>query len=147
VVKRSSRIGRGGSTAADARPLPLDPASWVTELRAAYEDAYQALPFMPLVGVPPSRKQLFHLAPHVAIKFRGLPESERRAAVEAALASIAASEGAAAPQQDPFTIFAFSYLAAHFGLGLVSEEDVQNIMGLVERGKGQQGQPRKNDDA
>ena len=147
MVKWSSQSRRGRTTTAGRRPLPLDPAGWVTEVRVAYEDAHEALPFMPLVGVRPSKKQLFHLAPHVAIKFRGLPESKRRAAVEAALTSIVASEGAAEPRQDPFTLFAFSYIAAHFGLGLLSEAEVQSIMGLVENGRGRQGRHRKDDDA
>ena len=147
MVKRSSQSGRGRTTRPDLRPLPRDPAGWLTELRVAYEDAHRALPFMPLVGVRPSKKQLFHLAPHVAIKFRGLHESKRRAAVESALTSIVASEEAAGQQKDPFTLFAFSYLAAHFGLGLLSEADVQSIMGLVEKGAGRQGRRREDDDA
>jgi hypothetical protein len=73
------------------------------------------------------------LAPHVALKFRGLPESRRGAAVEAALTSIVASGSALDPAQDPFTLFAFSYLASHVGLELLSEVDVQKIMGLVEK--------------
>lgn len=57
------------------RPVPQTAAGWVDEIAAAYEDAREALPFTPLVGVVAGARELYHLAPHVAIKFRGLPES------------------------------------------------------------------------
>jgi hypothetical protein len=102
---------------------------------------------MPLAGVRPDKNELFHLAPHIAIKFRGLPESKRRAAVEAALTSIVASEGPAEPDQDPFITFAFSYLAAHFGLQLLSEAQVQEAMAVVEKSENRQRRPAEHDDA
>ncbi len=140
-LRPSRTAGRG------VRPLPVDGAGWVRELRAAYEDARETLPFMPLAGVRPDEKQLFHLAPHVALKFRGLPESRRGAAVEAALTSMVASGGPPERAQDPFTLFAFSYLASHFGLKLLSEVDVQEIMGLVEKGEARPGRLKEDDDA
>ena len=147
MVKRSSRNGRNSTAGPGVRPLPLDAAGWVREIRAAYEDAREALPFMPLADVRPDRKDPFHLAPHIAIKFRGLPDSRRDAAVEAALTSIVASGGAADRTQDPFSLFAFSYLAAHFGLELLAQGDVQRIMGLVEKGEGGPGRFREDHDA
>ena len=53
-------------------PLPRNPTEWLTEIADAYADAYGALPFMPLVGKKPDEGVLFHIAPLVAIKFRGL---------------------------------------------------------------------------
>jgi hypothetical protein len=111
----------------DARTLPRTSAQWIDEISAAYEDAQEALPFTPLVGAKAAPSDLFHLAPHVAIKFRGLPESKRRLAVEAALSTYVASEGSA-PLTDPRLAFALCYLASHFGLDLVSEETVNKVM-------------------
>ena len=134
---------RGKTAARSVRPLPVNAAEWLSELRAAYSDARETLPFMPLAGVRPHDKHLFHLAPHVALKFRGLPESRRGAAVEAALTSIVASGSERDVEQDPFRRFAFSYLASHCGLELLSEADVQKIMRLVERNERQ----KEHDDA
>jgi len=114
------------------RPLPQTAAQWIDEVNAAYDDAREALPFTPLVGVAADVRDLFHLAPHVAIKFRGLPESKRSIAVEAALTSYVASQDKA-PVHDPLLAFAFCYLASHFGLDLVSKGAVEEVMDLMER--------------
>jgi hypothetical protein len=84
-------------------------------------------PFIPMVGLVPRRRDLFHLAPHVAIKFRGLPESRREAAAEAALATYVASNGDPA-LADPRLAFALCYLAGHLGLDLVEEHTVERVM-------------------
>jgi hypothetical protein len=109
------------------RALPQTAAEWSEEIRAAYEDAREALPFTPLVGLRAGPQDLFHLAPHVAIKFRGLPESRRATAVEAALTTYVASEGSA-PLTNSRLAFALCYLASHFGLNLVSEKTVDEVM-------------------
>ncbi len=114
------------------RPVPQSAAEWIDEITAAYKDAREALPFAPLVGVAARARDLFHLAPHVAIKFRGLPESKRPLAVEAALSSYVASEDSA-PVHDPLLAFAFCYLASHFGLDLVSKGIVEEVMDIMER--------------
>ena len=109
------------------KPVPQTAAEWIDEIALAYEDARQALPFMPLVGVLPRGRDLYHLAPHVAIKFRALPESRVQAAVEAALCTYVASE--ANPLLDaPRLAFALCYLASHFGLDLVSQNTVDEVM-------------------
>ena len=91
---------------------------------------------MPLVGVRPSESELFHLAPRVAVKFRGLPLSRIDAATEAALSSYVASQDLAGNAfDDPYLVFAFFYLASHFGLGLISEECIQEVMAFLEENK------------
>ena len=111
----------------EVRTLPRTPAEWIEEISAAYEDALEALPFAPLVGAKAGPSDLFHLAPHVAIKFRGLPESKRPVALEAALSTYVGSEGSTA-LTEPRLAFALCYLASHFGLDLVSEETANNVM-------------------
>ncbi len=140
---RSPRSG-GGAT---ARPRPRDAAGWAEEIRDAYADARETLPFMPLAGVSPDEKDLFHLAPHVAIKFRGLPESRRRVAVQAALTSVVASVDEPEQAEDPFLLFAFSYLASHYGLELLSEPDIQAIMASLEKSERSRGRVGKHGDA
>ena len=79
------------------------------------------------------RNAEFHLAPQVAVKFRGLPPSRIDAATEAALSSFVAShEQAGGAFDDPHLAFAFCYLASHFGLDLISEECVDEVMGFLE---------------
>ncbi|MBK6974762.1 MAG: hypothetical protein IPH26_18110 [Sterolibacteriaceae bacterium] len=115
------------------KPVPQTAAEWVEEIALAYEDAREAQPFMPLVGVLPRDRKLFHLAPHVAIKFRALPESRRQAAVEAALCTYVASEGKGL-RDDPRVAFALCYLASHFGLNLVSQNTVDEVMDQIAAG-------------
>ena len=116
------------------RPIPKSSNEWLTEIAAAYQDAHETLPFMPLADVEPNETELFHLAPHVAIKFRGLPRSRTKAAVEAALSSyVATNDHVPGVFTDPYLSFAFCYLASHFGLGLLRHEDVDEAMTFIER--------------
>jgi len=119
-----------------ARQFPQHPVEWLHEIDDAYRDAYDTLPFMPLAGVMPSENKLFHLAPRVAVKFRGLPSSRIDAATEAALCSYVASrEQAGSAFDDPYLVFAFCYLASHFGLGLISEQCIDEVMAFLEAAK------------
>ena len=120
-------VGGRMHSGAGMKPLPQTAAEWIAEIAAAYEDAREAQPLMPLVGLVPRDRDLFHLAPHVAIKFRGLPESRRQAAVEAALCTYVASEKNGL-LDDPHLAFALCYLASHFGLDLVSQNTVEEVM-------------------
>jgi hypothetical protein len=119
-----------------ARQFPQHPVEWLHEIDDAYGDAHETLPFMPLVGVMPSENKLFHLAPRVAVKFRGLPLSRIDTATEAALSSyVASQELAGSALEDPYLAFAFCYLASHFGLGLISEDRVEEVMAFLEEHK------------
>lgn len=113
------------------RPLPQTVSEWIDEIAAAYQDAREAMPFAPIVDMTAGEGDLFHFAPHVAIKFRGLRTSKRSIAVKAALSSYVANEGTA-PIDDPYLAFAFCYLASHFGLDLVSEGAVEEVMAVLE---------------
>jgi len=90
-------------------------------------------PSFALTGVRADERELFHLAPHVAIKCRGLSEQCRSTAVQAALVSFVETDDAIDAPRDPFIVFTRSYLASHRGLDLLSEEQVREIMGEVER--------------
>src|ERR1700687_6316174 len=119
-----------------ARQFPQRPVEWLHEIDDAYRDARESLQFMPLVGVMPSKNKLFHLAPRVAVKFRGLPLSRIDTATEAALSSyVASQELAGSAFDDPYLAFAFCYLASHFTLGLISEECTEEVMAFLEENK------------
>ena len=99
--------------------LPASPGEWLREIARAYLDAKEAQPFGKIRGEPIAESDLFHLAPHVFLKFRGLRPSQRRRTeiVERALASyvLTMDEGAGrAELRDSLQLsFAFCYLAAH----------------------------------
>ena len=117
-------------------PVPESLEAWLLEIAAAYRDAADAIPFGPAVGARFGEGELFHLAPSVALKLRGLPRSRRKLsrATEAALASyIANRDGNPDVFANPHLSFAFCYLASHHGLGLLGESQTEEVMDYVER--------------
>jgi hypothetical protein len=115
--------------------LPRDIAQWLEELVKAYADAQETMPFGNLIGTPIAEAELFHLAPHVAIKFRGIKPSKAniQKTTETALSTYVANEDREdLPMKDPLITFSLCYLAAHLGLGLLSEAEVEEIMTQVE---------------
>lgn len=119
-------------------PVPASPEGWLVEIAAAYQDAREAIPCGPLVGEPFSEPDLFHLAPAVALKFRGLPRSRGKLgrATEAALASyVATRDGNVNVFESPHLSFAFCYLASHHGLGLLDATRAEELMEYVERSR------------
>lgn len=120
----------------ETKPLPSAPKAWLKEIAAAYLDAEEAIPFGPLAGATITKKDLFHLAPAVCIKFRGLERSKTniKKVTEAALSSyIATLDTAPEAMADPQMAFAFCYIASHFGMGLVTDEEATGILEYVEK--------------
>jgi len=115
------------------RPVPRGVAAWKREILEAYADARGAVPFMSRRDQAAGDRVLFHLAPHVAMKFRGTPERERNRVVKAALASYVASQRTAAAElKNPLVAFAFTYFAAHFALDMIADDEVERLMDAVE---------------
>ena len=115
-------------------PIPKDPQAWIAEIRDAQLDAAEAIPFGPIVGADIAVQDLFHLAPATALKFRGLPFTRRnlKRATDAALSShVATISQSPELASFPTVCFAFAYLASHYGLGLVSEEQVNSVMNEI----------------
>ena len=50
------------------RPLPRTPTQWLKEIKLAIAEVSETGPF---VGAPIPDADLFHLAPHMCLKFRG----------------------------------------------------------------------------
>jgi hypothetical protein len=112
-------------------PIPKSPPEWLEEIRRAYIDAREAIPYGNFVGQVITVKDLYHMAPAVCLKFRGLKKSEKlvKKAGEAALTSYVATQDIADEILNiPQIAFAFCYLAAHFGLDLVDQEVVVEVM-------------------
>jgi hypothetical protein len=115
---------------------PLQPKAWLKEIAAAYLDAEEAIPFGPLAGVTITKKDLFHLAPRVCLKFRGMEQSKKnlKKVTEAALSSYVATRDAAPDDMaDPQMAFAFCYIASHFGMGLVTDDEATGILEYIEK--------------
>ena len=116
------------------KPVPKTRLGWIKEIRSAQLNAAEAIRFGPLAGVDVSVEELFHLAPIVALKFRELPatRSNLKRATDAVLSSCAVvlteSPGL---QKFPTVLFAFAYLASHFGLDLATEGQVTAIMDYI----------------
>jgi len=115
---------------------PSTPEAWLQEIARAYLDAADAM----IVDPGIKSADLFGLAPHVCVKFRGLKSSKKslKAATETALTSYVATTG-----QDPEALskphlaFAFCYLTSHFGLDLLTEDQVGELMDFTVEHEGQ----------
>ena len=121
--------------------LPTSSEEWFQDITRAYLDAKEAQPVGEAVGEPIAEKDLFHLAPHVFLKFRNFRASKRRRAeiVEGTLASyvVTMDEGTGRGElrDSPILSFAFCYLAAHFVADLLDQATVEHLMDLCVAGK------------
>jgi len=110
---------------------PKTKLEWIAEISEAYRDAKEAIPFGAITGQPIEEKDLFHLAPAVCLKFRGVKPTKKKLnkVNEVALSSYVASRDSVGPiLDDPHVSFAFCYLASHFALHLVDELEINEVM-------------------
>ncbi len=117
-----------------AHLLPTTPAQWLDEIQAAIADARKAKPFSILSGHPITDADLFHLAPHVCLKFRGRkakgPEAKR--VIETALANYVANADKHGLKSKPVLAFILCYVGAHLALNLLNEENAEAILNYCE---------------
>jgi len=60
-------------------PFPQTPVEWLHEIALAYNDASESIPFGLLTqGRPLKDGELFQLAPHICIKYRGIKSTEKK---------------------------------------------------------------------
>ena len=119
-------------------PMPKTKKAWLKEIARAFIDARETIPFGKLIGESIGDKDLFLLAPDVCLKFRGINKTKtiRDKASEAALSSYVATKDVVGEILGiPQISFAFCYLASHFGLGIVDESLVTEVMGYIEDNK------------
>jgi hypothetical protein len=120
-------------------PVPKTPEAWLKEIVQAYRDAREAIPYGRFVRQVITEKDLFHMAPAVCLKFRGLKRSDKllKKVTEAALTSYFATRDVVGDLMDiPQMAFAFCYLASHFGLDLVDQDVVQEVMDYLNSARG-----------
>ncbi len=115
-------------------PVPKTLQSWLAEIATGYNDALETLPFAKSMGQKASEKDLFQLAPSICLKLRGLPKTKKleAKAQEAALSTYVATESHY-PEMlaNPHIAFALAYLASHYGLDLLTENKVMEIMDFI----------------
>jgi hypothetical protein len=116
------------------RPLPRTPAAWLKEIKLAIADAAQAEPFGRAIGEPITPANLFHLAPHVCLKFRGQKPTGKEAdhVVKTALANYVVNSDSKGIdhnlKQRPLMAFVLCYVAAHLALALLDEQQAEEIL-------------------
>jgi len=115
--------------------IPQTKTEWIEEIAEAYSDAEEAIPFGKFVGKKIEEKDFFHMAPDICLKFRGIKRTKAKLkkTTEAALSSyVATKDFIGHILDDPHISFAFCYLASHFALDLVDEQEVNEIMEYIE---------------
>jgi hypothetical protein len=115
--------------------IPSTPQAWLEEIAKAYCDAYETLPFGKFVGREIKPEDLFHLGSALCLKFRGIESSIEilEKATKAALSSYVATQEIIGEVMDiPEFSFAFTYIASHYGLGLVDEHMATTLMEYLE---------------
>lgn len=117
------------------RKQPTKPDKWLQEIRLAIADAREAVPFGDLIGEPITDANLFHLAPLVCLKFRGLDhrdEKLRQKVTEGALVNYIANSSPDGVDhglgQRPLMGFAVCYITAHFVLDLINEQQAESVL-------------------
>jgi len=122
------------NTTSAALPLPTSSTDWLKEIALAYADAHGMIAFGPLIAMDIRAGDLFHAAPSVCLKFRGIKPSKTKLkkATEAALTSyVVTKEQEPDVLSRPHLAFAFCYLAAHFGLDIVTDAQIVRVMDFV----------------
>ena len=118
--------------------LPTTPVEWLDEIKLAIGDARETGPFGDLIGHPITDANLFHLAPLVCMKFRGLDhrdEELRRKVTEGTLTNYVANS-------DPDGIdhglesrsllaLAVCYVTTHYVLDLIDEREAETVLSFL----------------
>ena len=114
---------------------PTTPDEWLDEIRLAIADARKTKPFGWLTFQRITDANLFHLAPVVCLKFRGLNYRDkelRRKVTEGALANYVANSDPDGIdyglEPRPLLAFAVCYVAAHYVLDLIVDREAETVL-------------------
>lgn len=113
---------------------PQTNEQWIQEIRAAWKDAREVIPYGHMIGHNMTDQELFHIAPDECLNFRGIKPGKkaRKKASDAALTSYVANLDNEPLLQYPHMAFAFCYILSHYGLGLIDEPRSRELLGYVE---------------
>ena len=128
----------GTMTIIHKNPIPSTNKMWKKEIAEAYLDAKEAIPCAHLIGQKMTEKELFHLAPAVCLKFRGIKKTDKilKKATEFTLANYIANIDINNDSlSDPYIAFSFCYVVCHLGLDLIDEHQVGCLMDYLEQRK------------
>jgi hypothetical protein len=126
-----------------ASPLPRTPDEWLSEIKLAYTDAGKTKPFALLTGQWLTNAKLFHLAPVLALKFRGrrTKGAEAERVTETALANYVVNSDPDGVdhglEAKPMLAFVLCYVAAHLALDLLDEQEAEAILNYCEKHLGE----------
>jgi hypothetical protein len=116
-------------------PPPTTPDEWLKEIKLAIADARETIPFGLLTGQQITDANLFHLAPMVCLKFRGLDhrdEDLRKKVTEGALANYVANSDPDGIdhglESRPLLAFAVCYVTAHYVLDMIDDEQTSTAL-------------------
>ncbi len=116
-------------------PIPGTPEEWLKEIIVAYADAKETISFSEITGVDMTEEDLYHLAPSVCFKFRGIKITKKllQKTTETALTSlIATSTIYEEVLSDSMLSFSFCYLSSHFVLDIVDEDIINETMDYID---------------
>ena len=119
-------------------PLPRTPPDWLAEIKLAIADARKTKPFGWMMLQSINNTNLFHLAPLVALKFRGhkLRGAEAKQVTETALANYVANSDPDGIdhglEQRPMLAFVLCFVTAHLALDLLDEKQAEAILTYCE---------------
>ena len=125
------------------RSLPRTPEKWLEEIKLAIADAGETKAFGPLVGQRITDADLFHLAPLVALKFRGRKTrgAEADRVTKTGLANYVVNSDPDGIdhglEANPTLGFALCYVAAHLALDLLDEQEADAILVYCEEHLGE----------
>ena len=114
--------------------LPITAEEWLQEIGLAIADARKTKPFGILVGRLIIDANLFHLAPLVALKFRGRRTrgAEADKVTETALANYVVNSEQHGLETRPLLAFVLCYVGAHLALDLLDEREAEAILTYCE---------------
>lgn len=107
--------------------IPSTEQEWLEEISKAYLDAIDSQ--------TANLQEIYHLAPAVCLKFRGLTKTESniKKATDAALSSYMATKKVVGDLFDISQMsFAFCYVLSHFGLELLDEKMSSDLLDYIE---------------
>ncbi len=114
--------------------LPSNPKEWLQEISLAITDARKTKRFGTLMGRLITNANLFHLAPLIALKFRGRRTrgAEADKVIETAPANYVVNSEQHGLESRPMLAFVLCYVGAHLAVDMLDEHEAEAILNYCE---------------